>query len=84
MESTDPDGFPPLPDQAANPLAHLFRGLVGKGYSQQVLPGHPLGQEVGNAVNQDPGLAAPGSGQNQKRSLCMTDRLLLCGIKIRQ
>ena len=64
-----------LPDKRHDPFTELTGRTVGEGDGQD-LPGpdalHP--DEVGDAVGKDPGLAAPGTGQDQQRALGRRDR----------
>ncbi len=72
-------------DQLGDPLAHLGRRLVGEG-DRQDLPraGGAGGEQVGDPVGQDPGLARAGAGQHQQRPFAVLDRLALRRVEARQ
>jgi hypothetical protein len=58
------------PDQLPDPLAHLRRGLVGEGDREDLTrPGGTGGEQIGDPVGQDPGLARAGPRHHQHRPL---------------
>ena len=65
-----PRGAAVRPQQPQHPVAHLVGGLVGEGDRQNGVGWHSLHpDQAGNAVRDDPGLAAPGAGQDQDRAI---------------
>ena len=75
VERRDPHRLRPRPDQRRDALLHLARGLVGEGDGED-LPGRraALGEQVGDAVGEHPGLARPGAGDDQQRPALVHDR----------
>jgi hypothetical protein len=54
-------------EMRSHPLAHLVGGFIGKRDCQNRGRRHtPCHDDVGNAMRNDPRLAAPGPGQDQK------------------
>ena len=78
MECGNPHLAGSLPHQTVHPLTHLPGCLVGKGDRQNIPGVHAhLVYEVGNAVGENTGLAAPRTRQKQQRPLCVHYRRLL-------
>ena len=57
-----------------HPVAHLGRRLARVGEHQQAFGGDPLADQAEEALDDDPGLARPGAGQDQARTLPVLDR----------
>jgi len=58
--------------QFADPFGHLPGSFVGKGHRQDILGAHTqIVDQVRDAMGDDAGLARPGSGQDQERSLAV-------------
>ena len=58
---------------AHHALAHLAGGLIGEGYRQNGGRRHMLRRDdIGDAMRDDPGFAAAGARENQKRSFCVS------------
>ena len=65
-----------------DPLAHLGGGLVGERDREDLTrPRPPRGQQVADAVREDPRLARAGSGDDEQRSAVVQDRLALLGVQ---
>ncbi len=64
-------------EQVRGPGEHLLAGLAGEGEEQNVGRVHPLVHQIGQAVDQGPGLAAPRPGDDQHRPFGGGDRLVL-------
>ena len=61
-----------------DPKPHFLRGLVGESDRQNSLGGHiDRANQPGDSVDQDPSLAASGSGKHQNRRSFRADRLAL-------
>ena len=74
--------FNRIAQQAADPVAHLARGLVGEGHRQDLpRPRPPGGDHMGNPGGQHARLAGPGPGQNQHRAIQRLDRAALFGVQ---
>ena len=72
-------------DQLADPLAHLGRRFVGEGDREDLAgPGVAGGEQVGDPVGQDAGLARAGAGEDQQRPLAVFDRLALGRVEPRE
>jgi hypothetical protein len=72
-------------EQLPDALAHLLGGLVREGHGQDRLGRDPAhADQVGNAVGEDPGLAASGAGQHQERALGRLDGSALFGVQPRE
>lgn len=54
-------------------VAHFFGGFVGKGDGQDVVRPDALFDEMGDAVGDDTGLAAAGTGQDEHRPVAVSD-----------
>ncbi len=63
--------------QFCDPLLHLPGRLVGEGEGQDTEGVHPLGQQVGDADGEHPGLARPGAGDHQVGPRGVQDGLAL-------
>ncbi len=62
------------PDQRADPVLHLPRGLVGEGHRQDVEGPRPArGDQVRDARGEHPRLAGAGAGQHQDRAFRRLD-----------
>ena len=71
--------------QVLHPVAHLGGGLVGEGDREHVPRVDALHrQEIGDAVGDDPGLAAPRPGQDEHGALRGRDRLALRRVQRRE
>ena len=82
VERTDRQLPDPLPiQQAVEPLAHLTRSLVREGHREDRPRGHPLADEVRDAVCEDAGLARAGAGEDQQRAFAVGDSGALLGIE---
>ena len=67
-----------VPDDRPYPFLHLKGGLVGEGHGQYLIGiGTVRGQDMGKAGDQNAGLAGPGPGQYQKRTIDGLNRLSL-------
>ena len=75
VKRTHPD--PGIRHQDLDTLAHLAGRLVREGYGQNVLRRDSRLQQVGDPPGDDPRLARPGSGQDQKRSVNVGNRCAL-------
>jgi hypothetical protein len=83
MERADPWKARRAAHQRRDPLAHLARGLVGERHRQRLLGnGLALGQEVGDTVREDAGLARAGAGQDQDRAVGCEHGGALRGIQV--
>jgi hypothetical protein len=60
-----------------NPLPHLLGGLVGKGYSHDLMWSYPLFNQVSHPSGQDPGFSASRTRQNQTGPIAVSNRLHL-------
>ena len=70
-------------DQVGHTLLHLGGRLVREGDGQDSEGRHaPLGDQVGDAPGEDPGLAGPRTGDHQQRSRRMGDRIQLRRIEV--
>ena len=64
------------PDEGADAVLHLVGGLVGERDRQDLEGADPLLlDEVGDAMGEDPGLARPGTGDDEQRPLGVGDRV---------
>ena len=69
-------------DQPVQPFPHLPGGLVGEGHGQNVEGADlVLSDQVGDAVSDDPGLAAAGPGHDEERAIDGLDGLFLRWVK---
>ena len=67
VKGLDPHAFGAFAKQVAHTLAHLRGCLVGEGDGKNLAwPGFFVGEQVGYAVSQNPGLARTGTGHNQQ------------------
>ena len=71
VERGDPHRLDDRPDQGADPLAHLGRGLVGERDRQDLRRPRSLVDQVGDAMGQHAGLARAGSGHDQQRPVAV-------------
>ena len=56
--------------QFVHALDHLLRGFVGKGHGQDGFRHHAqILNQIGNAIGDDPGLAAARAGEDQHRAV---------------
>jgi len=70
-------------DQMVQPFGHFPGGLIGEGHRHDAVgtdADHP--DKIGDAVGNDPGLAAAGSSQNEHRPLNSLHGFSLGGIKL--
>ena len=82
VERRDPHRLGPAADERGDPLLHLARGLVGEGDRQDLAGLHvALGQQVGDAVGEHPGLARAGAGDDQQRAALVDDRRALLRVE---
>ena len=69
-------------DEVGDPLLHLAGRLVGEGDGEDLagldVPG---GQQVGDPVGEDPGLAGPGTGDDEQRRAVVDDGLALLRVQ---
>ena len=73
-----------LAGQRDDPLAELFRRPVGERHGEDPPRSHVLdADEVGDPMCQDPGLAAPGAGEDEDRTVGGGDRARLFRIEAR-
>ena len=63
--------------ELAHAPPHFVGGFVGERQRQNLISGHALGQQMRDAMRDDPRLPAPRPGQNQQRPLGMHHRLAL-------
>ena len=54
--------------QVRDAIAHLFRSLVGKGYSEDGFRRHTIRDQIGHAVSNGARLARSGASEDQHRS----------------
>jgi len=66
-------------EEPLDPLTHLPRRLVGEGHRSD---GRAHGQQVGDAVGEDAGLARAGAGEHQQRALAVGHGLTLWRVEI--
>ena len=70
------------PDERADALLHLARGLVGEGHRQDVEgPGLAGGDEVGDAGGEHPRLAGAGAGEHEDGAFGRLDGPALLGVQ---
>ena len=75
MKRADPDrrawrnGF--------HPLAHLARRFVREGDGQDAAGPNSLSEQISDATRDDPGFAAAGAGEDQKRAFDVHDGFAL-------
>ncbi len=78
VEGADKAPAKGLAEQGLDPFAHLEGRLVGEGHGGDLgVAGPVVGQEVGDAVGQNPGLARARAGEDQQRSGAVGDRFAL-------
>ena len=83
VERADKTSAERAADEALYPLAHLPRRLVGEGHrGDSGRLGRAHGQQVGNAVGEDAGLAGAGAGEHQQRALAVGHGLTLRRVEI--
>ena len=56
-------------DQPLGALAHLIGGLVGERHGEDGFGRHALGEQIGDAIGDDAGLARAGAGEDEERSV---------------
>ena len=83
VERGDPQAAVPGVHQPLHPPPHLLRRLVREGDGEKpVRLGMALGDQVGGARRDDPGLPGSGPRQNQERSVRVQHRLSLLGVQL--
>ncbi|OPZ77934.1 MAG: hypothetical protein BWY77_01602 [bacterium ADurb.Bin431] len=83
VKGADPHAGEHLRDQLAHAFSHLPRRLVGEGHGEDFARlGQSVGEQPGNAVGEDAGLAAAGAGENEHRSIGFGHRLALGVVEI--
>ncbi len=81
MEGAD-EGLEPLgSEQAARPLPHFFRGLVGEGHRHDRAGIRPRFDQASQPVGDHSGLARARACQDEKRTFFVKDGLYLFGIQ---
>ena len=75
MEGAHPDGR--VAGEPLDPAAHFVGRLVREGQGEDLMAGHSLLQQPGDAMRDDAGLAAARPGQDQQRPFEMCDGLAL-------
>ena len=63
--------------RAARRGPHFVGRLVGEGQGEDLVAGHAVGQQPGDAMRDDARLAAARPGQDQQRPVVVRDRLAL-------
>ena len=82
VEGREPDRGGLASHQLLDPLAHLGGGLVGEGHRQDPLRRDAAGgDQPGDAVGEDAGLAAARAGEHEERPLGRLDRAALLGVE---
>ncbi len=82
VEGHDPHGVGARAHQLLDALLHLARGLVGEGDREDLPRVDPaLGQQVGDAVGEHPGLAGTGPGDDEQRRTGVHDGGALLGVQ---
>ncbi len=85
VEGGDPHALGHRAHQGSHALLHLVGRLVGEGDGEDLERRHaPVGDQVGDAVGEDPGLAGPRPGHDQQRSLLVEHRVPLDGVQPRE
>jgi len=85
VEGADPGLLGETADKRLHPLAHLFGCFVGEGDGKhRARRDSALLDQVSDPVRDNPGLAAAGSREDQKRTLAVDNRLALLLVKIGQ
>ena len=83
VERADFDEGRAVRDEQIDPLLHLVGRFLGKGYGQDLFRfGQLGGDEVGDPLGDDPGLAGSGAGDDEKRPLAMDHRPLLFRVEV--
>ena len=78
MERRDPHRPAVDVQQALDALAHLGGRLVGEGDGDDLVrTRQSLGDQIGDAMGDHPGLARAGAGKDQQRAFGVTNRVLL-------
>jgi hypothetical protein len=78
VEGAEGYGARPLPHQAVDAVAHLAGGLVGERHRHDAMGADAAADDqVGDAVRDDPGLAAPRSGEDEERAFRYLNGLAL-------
>ena len=74
VEGAEPQSLDHPPDEGAQALAHLARGLVGEGDGEDLAgPGAAQGEDMGEARDEHPGLARAGAREHQDRPVDSLD-----------
>ena len=82
VEGGDPHALAGGAHQGGDAFTHLGGGLVGEGDGQDLAgAGAAGGDEVGDAVGEDPGLARSGPGDDEQRRAGVGDGGLLGGVE---
>ena len=70
-------------EEGVDAVAHLGGGAVGEGDGDDGVRGLPVVvDQVGDAVGEDPGLAAAGAGEDEERAAVVEDGFALWGVEI--
>ena len=78
VEGHHPHRAHATPDQQPDTLTHLLGGLVREGDREDLVRLRGAGREqIRDPVGQDPGLARPGTGEDQERPAGVGDRVTL-------
>ena len=78
MKRGNPDLFRTETDDLIHTLPHLPRRLIGKGDGHDMIGIHPLLiDQISRPVGKHPRLTGSGPRQDQDRTFCLHDRLLL-------
>ena len=83
VPTQSPGGSPA--QKVGHAVPHLSRRLVGKGEGENGVRRHVAGvKQIGNAIGEHAGLSAPGSGQDEKRTVDGLHRFTLGRVQLLQ
>ena len=82
MKGFDPHALGIFAEQVAHSLAHFGSGLVREGNGQNLArPCLFVGEQMGDAVGKNPGLARAGTSHNQQRRAAVFNRRTLLRVE---